>query len=92
MTEFMQKQIVTMTAYIVETSDGTEIVPENCGVNGESDLHNYVNGLEIYEVNKAQGFYARLSAPGYMDCTDWIGPYDTEQEAMTELDNLYYSD
>lgn len=27
------------------------------------------------------GWYSRLSAPGYMDCTDWDGPYPTESEA-----------
>jgi hypothetical protein len=35
------------------------------------------------------GFYARLSAPGYMDCTDWSGPFETEEEAVAELIKLY---
>ena len=29
----------------------------------------------------AAGWYYRLSAPGYLDKTDWTGPYDTEREA-----------
>lgn len=28
------------------------------------------------------GWYGRLSAPGYMDCTDWDGPYSCEAEAL----------
>lgn len=31
------------------------------------------------------GWYSRLSAPGYMDCTDWQGPYDSEDEALEGL-------
>jgi hypothetical protein len=26
-------------------------------------------------------YYARLSAPGYLDATDWSGPYATHEEA-----------
>lgn len=35
------------------------------------------------------GFYARLSAPGYLDATDWVGPYETEDEAIEALFELY---
>jgi hypothetical protein len=28
------------------------------------------------------GWYARLSADGYLDCTDWQGPYATADEAL----------
>lgn len=27
----------------------------------------------------------RFSAPGYMDCTDWSGPFDTEAQALDTL-------
>lgn len=35
------------------------------------------------------GFYARLSASGYLDCTDWSGPFKTENEAVAELISMY---
>ena len=35
------------------------------------------------------GYYARLSASGYMDCTEWSGPFETEEEAMAELISVY---
>ena len=35
------------------------------------------------------GYYFRLSAPGYLDCTDWSGPYQTEEEAVAELLSQY---
>ena len=31
-----------------------------------------------------EGWYVRESAPGYMDCTEWCGPYDTEADAIRE--------
>ena len=35
------------------------------------------------------GFYCRLSANGYLDCTDWSGPFQTEEEAIAELITCY---
>lgn len=34
-------------------------------------------------------WWYRLSANGYMDCTDWDGPYDTEQEARDALSDAF---
>lgn len=44
------------------------------------------------EFEPAPKWFARLSAPGYMDCTDWSGPYDTEAEAKVYLDAEYPED
>lgn len=35
------------------------------------------------------GYFARLTAPGYMDCTDWAGPYDTLEEARAYILETY---
>lgn len=35
------------------------------------------------------GFYARLSAPGYLDATDWEGPFDREWKAIRYVCDLY---
>lgn len=35
------------------------------------------------------GFYCRLSASGYLDCTEWSGPFDTMEEAMADLITTY---
>lgn len=34
---------------------------------------------------ETQSWFARLSASGYLDCTDWIGPFDTEIQAILAL-------
>lgn len=38
-----------------------------------------------------QGYGARLSAPGYLDCTEWA-VFDTEAEAQRYLDEMYSDD
>ena len=35
------------------------------------------------------GWYSRLSAPGYLDCTDWQGPYENEDEALEGLFEVF---
>lgn len=35
------------------------------------------------------GVYARLSAPGYLDCTEWEGPFETAQDAARHLIETY---
>jgi len=35
------------------------------------------------------GFYHRLSAPGYLDCTEWSGPFTTEENAVADMIGTY---
>ena len=53
----------------------------------ESDLEKG----EEYEVYPKAWWY-RLSASGYMDATDWTGPFDTMKEAMADLESTYEID
>lgn len=42
--------------------------------------------------NAKAGWYARLSAPGYLDATDWYGPFNTSDEALAHVMDLYEVD
>jgi hypothetical protein len=42
-------------------------------------------GLDLED----DGYYVRLSAAGYLDCTDWSGPYATVEEGAQALLDLY---
>ncbi len=35
------------------------------------------------------GVCHRLSAPGYLDCTEWDGPFETEEEAVADMLSVY---
>jgi len=39
--------------------------------------------------DEPKGFWHRLSASGYMDCTDWSGPFPTEAEAREDASQMY---
>ena len=71
---FMQPEIIKGTFYQYE-NDG-DLVPET-----------YANYEGKYE--EVKGFFARLSARGYLDATLWDGPFSSEKEAYQHLLKLY---
>lgn len=82
---FMQRQIEHGAWWEVETdNDGTYYAPID--VEPED-----VAGGHIASVKRITGYGARLSAPGYMDCTDWC-VFETEKEAVEYLDEYYPED
>lgn len=38
------------------------------------------------EAEWVTGWFHRLSMPGYLDCTEWAGPYESYSEAKAEAD------
>lgn len=97
---FMKPVVENMEAFVLETTAGTVIVPADIIDSKEQSLYEcgryqqafglYLSGREsIFSITKKKGWFARLSASGYMDATDYIGPYDTENEALNELLRLY---
>jgi hypothetical protein len=104
---FMQPVAERMVMYHVETNVGTELVPEDvcskldcevCERTGkvcsetEDALSPYLEGSEIQSVTRKEGWYARLSAPGYLDATDWHGPFKTADAALADVKDLYEVD
>ena len=90
---FMQRQITENRAwYAVETNQGTCFVAvEDVGkVSDADELRDYVEGVpESFTI--VEGFGARLSAPGYMDCTEWT-VFDSPEQALEYLDEYYPED
>ena len=39
-----------------------------------------------------EGWYGRLSAAGYLDCTDWYGPFKSARDALREVRDTYEVD
>jgi hypothetical protein len=104
--DFMQKQVTGKQSWFrVETDNGTECFPADLvgsipdmGFDSDSDDYwDHVDTLQTYTEGKpqswetVQGYGARLSAPGYMDCTEW-GVFDTEEEAEKYLQDTYDDD
>jgi hypothetical protein len=92
---FMEKQIVQEHFYRITTDCCDEIlVPESvCSSeqvpdNPESFAEYCEYGVPV-EVESIFGYFCRLSAPGYMDCTQWNGEFETEKEAADYLEVLF---
>ena len=90
--QFMQPEIYKDRAYIVETTHGTGVVPwKLVGNVKEMDyLEDYLEGApyDDQELVIKEGYLARMSAPGYLDCTEW-SIHDTEEEALAYLEEMY---
>jgi hypothetical protein len=103
MSDFMQKQVTGNQHWLrVETNQGTEFIPGELCVfvrnsnqplsdderdEAEQKIRPYVEGIPQSWEN-IKGFGARLSAPGYLDCTEWA-VFDTEDEAREYLEETY---
>jgi hypothetical protein len=95
---FMKPHIEHGDYFAVDTSSGTEIVPcDVCGYAGSAeaqDLRDYLEGKPDSAdelVRSKTGWLARMSAPGYLDCTDWTA-HETEDEARAYLIEHYADD
>lgn len=89
--QFMRPQIDGPVAvWVVDTDQGTEIVPIDVCDDREG-LTQYLQGepYDLQDAERRSGQYiARLSAPGFMDCTDW-SIFDSYQAAAEYLVETY---
>ncbi len=75
---------------VCETTSGVEVFPADAVGLNES-YADYTTGT-IASVELVTGWFARLSAPGYMDCTEWSGPFPSEEAALAHLEEMYGED
>jgi len=85
---FMQPQYLGGRWLSITTDTGeTYFVPEDLGL----DPADCIECGEVAEVEVIIGIGARLSAPGFMDCTDWC-VFDTLPEARQYIIDTYEVD
>ena len=81
---FMEPEIYEGKMYLAEAQGETTYWPADCF--SRAQVKAEIPGARI---TTQTGIWVRLSAPGYMDCTDWYGPFKSEGEARKELGDLY---
>lgn len=97
---FMVPEYFKGKAWVIETEIGGElvlddVVPTTIDIEDLSDeelvgvFGDYLEGIEIYEIDVESGWFAHLTAPGYMDQTEWSGPYKTKREAEDFIEEMY---
>lgn len=106
MATFMEWQITRKQRWLkVETTQGINFVnvydtgldlansdalADGVTEDNSADVQAYCEG-EVQSWENIEGYGARLSAPGYLDCTEW-DVFETEQEAEEYLKENYPED
>jgi hypothetical protein len=105
---FMEKQVEYGKWWVVDGPMGGEVVPfdligdqlsiENIEEDGRvihrivEPHRSYFENTWLYDFEVISGWCGRLSAPGYMDRTEWDGPYETKKDAMEALSDAFDQD
>lgn len=71
--------------------NGIDIVPLDVADITRDALSKESRGAEVTE-EIISGWFARYSAPGYLDCTNWDGPHQTEDAARQSVIAMYGDD
>lgn len=58
----------------------------------QDEVKEFIDMGHEYLEDAEAGWYGRLSAPGYLDASDWQGPYETGEEALKAVMNFYEVD
>jgi hypothetical protein len=77
---FMQPQIIHGKWIVIEVQSGTEIVPrdampeswDHTNPDAAEQLSMFLSDHRVLSISIRTAWGARLSAPGYLDCTDWF--------------------
>jgi hypothetical protein len=59
--------------------------PEAFKLDASTEAELAESGLDLEE----GAIYARLSASGFLDCTEWSGPFETLEQAAQHLIDTY---
>lgn len=93
--------------YEIDGPQGREFVPADLVGTEDEELNRFIEGemkgpvpealaqycenTEAWTIERTEGYGARMSAPGYLDCTDW-SVFDTPEKAEKHLDEMYGDD
>lgn len=84
----MVPEVVKQAFWTGETKHGETVVCP-ADVFDEAGFREHCGAERDVERTSDDGFWARLQMPGYMDATDWMGPYTSEQEARQALQEAH---
>jgi len=86
--DFMEPETFRGSMWAVETHNDEYFMYPVDYFDKEDVVHE-VGKENIAKFKKLNGWFGRMSAPGYLDATDWIGPFRSEQDVMAELEEQY---
>lgn len=94
----MEHEIIRGDWYVVDGNQGIEVIPGELATVADmssetwrpvpEELADYCESGRCLSVERKTGWGARLSMPGYLDCTEWT-LHDTEEQARAYLTETY---
>ena len=81
---FVPEHVVAVPAYLAQGVELARADDPDVFELLAARVKDYVEGREILSLEVCKGYFARLSAPGYLDCTEW-SCYKTLREARASL-------
>jgi len=88
----MQPEVCYESWWVLDGLPGTYVYPAQHFTEDQARFaYNIHDRDDVAECEMVTGFGARLSAPGYLDCTDWA-VFDTMKEAAEYLIDTYADD
>jgi len=82
----MKPEIVYSRWTIVDSMHGVTLYPHDVSI--LDAIKDSGGSHVIYSVEVEFAWAYRLSMPGYLDCTDWIGPFDWKVDAQRDCDDM----
>ena len=87
--QFMEPQVVLGDWHNLDGATGIQSYPaEYFTLDDAIESYTAIENHKPWESGTVIGYGARLSAPGYLDCTEWT-VFDTELEAIEYLIETY---
>lgn len=86
--DFMEPETFKGYMWAVEDNHG-EVFMYPVDYFDKEDVVHEVGKENIAKFKRLQGWFGRMSAPGYLDATEWIGPFRSEQDVLSELEEQY---
>lgn len=84
---FMKPEISYESVVVYEAAEGgTTLVPEY------ACLLTDLTPDELKTAEHQTGWIGRLSAPGYLDATEFVGPFSSPEEVIDVLETMYGKD
>jgi len=74
---------------IIDGTNGVMLYPDDFTILEAIEDYGF-SGICSIEVE--YGWAARYTMPGYLDCTDWAGVFDSEDKAVINLRAMYSED
>lgn len=104
---FMKPEIIFETFVAIDTDNGTTLVPadvigekltekiqsgKRLVWKDKEELLQYCDGFKFEQAIIKEGYFFRLSASGFLDCTEWNGPYSTLYECVWDMLMNYFDE